>query len=96
VKGRDLALAVAKEIVAGGKAFQQKNALGGAIPLPDDVFTSGHHSWPDGSPLQQLSFLVGEAIKVLEFADQPGVQDGPPLGQPRALSWRCVRSWPEA
>jgi hypothetical protein len=30
-----------------------------------------------------------EVIKVLEFADQAGVQDRPPLGQPRLLSRQC-------
>jgi hypothetical protein len=33
---------------------------------------------------------------VLKFVDQAGIQDGPPLGQPRPLSWWCVRPWPEA
>jgi hypothetical protein len=95
MKGRDLALAVPEEIVARGKAFQQKSAVGRAIPLPENVLTFAHDSGPDDSPLQQLSFLVRKAVKVLKFADQAGVQDEPPWGSfpaPSAVSSPVGRS----
>jgi hypothetical protein len=44
MKGRDLALAIAEEVVAPGKALQQKRALGGTISLPEDVLAFAHHS----------------------------------------------------
>jgi hypothetical protein len=58
VNGRDLAPPVPEKVVACGKARDEKNTLGWAVPLPHDVLTLCDRSLANNSSLQKLSFRV--------------------------------------
>jgi hypothetical protein len=58
VNGRDLAPPVPEKAVACGKARDEKNTLGWAVPLPHDVLTLCDRSLPNNSLLKKLSFRI--------------------------------------
>jgi hypothetical protein len=77
MKGRDLALPIAQDVVAHGKARDEDDTLGWAVTLADETVILLHRSLPDDSPLKNLSFRVGETVVLLKLADEGETQDRP-------------------
>ena len=70
VKVRDLPPPGGEHFVAGGKAFQEQAAVGGAVALLDDVLVGANLSHFGDGVLQHLFFFVREPIALFEFADE--------------------------
>jgi hypothetical protein len=58
VNGRDLALSVAEQLVAGGKALKQKDALARAVSLPHHILVGLERFDPCERALKSLLLLI--------------------------------------